>query len=66
MINWFGRVWCKTMHRGAMWPIHGQYICPRCLRKYEVIWEDLAPQSQAAEPPTREPIAMPSRVPIVQ
>ena len=22
-----------------MWPIHGKYICPQCLREYPVAWE---------------------------
>jgi hypothetical protein len=29
------------MHSKAMWPIHGKYICPDCLREYPVAWEDL-------------------------
>ncbi len=33
------RTWCKTMHQRAMWPIHGKYICPQCLREYPVAWE---------------------------
>jgi hypothetical protein len=27
------------MHTEAMWPMHGKYICPRCLREYPVTWE---------------------------
>lgn len=26
------------MHSKAMWPIHGRYICPDCLREYPVEW----------------------------
>ncbi len=26
------------MHSKAMWPIHGKYICPDCLREYPVAW----------------------------
>lgn len=22
-----------------MWPIHGRYVCPRCLREYALNWE---------------------------
>jgi len=34
-----GRVWCRTMHRKPMWPIHGEYHCSVCLRRYPVPWE---------------------------
>ena len=27
------------MHNDAMWPIHGRYVCKRCLREYPVEWE---------------------------
>jgi hypothetical protein len=37
------------MHSKAMWPMHGKYICPDCLREYPVAWEDL--------PARREPVA---------
>lgn len=23
-----------------MWPMHGVYICPRCLRKHQVAWDE--------------------------
>jgi hypothetical protein len=26
------------MHSKAMWPIHGKYVCPDCLREYPVAW----------------------------
>ena len=39
MINWIRTTWCKSMHTEAMWPMHGKYICPRCLREYPVAWE---------------------------
>jgi hypothetical protein len=37
------------MHRNAMWPIHGKYICPECLREHAVRWDGPAayiPQTQ--------------------
>ena len=41
MPNWISGVWCKTMHRRqAMWPIHGRYLCPKCLHVFEVKWGD--------------------------
>jgi len=45
--------WCKTMHSRAMWPVHGKYICPDCLREYPVVWSSLPAHpeySQPAEP----------------
>jgi hypothetical protein len=43
MKDWMAQVWCKKMHRGAMWPIHGKYVCPQCLREHPVAWEGDAP-----------------------
>ena len=39
MRNRILRLWCRAFHRGAMWPVHGKYICPRCLREWAVCWE---------------------------
>jgi hypothetical protein len=39
MMERISEVWCKTMHRSAMWPIHGKYICPDCLREHTVRWD---------------------------
>jgi hypothetical protein len=33
------RLWCRAMHPDPMWPIHGCYRCPSCLRTYPVPWE---------------------------
>jgi hypothetical protein len=38
MLNWMRTTWCKSLHNGAMWPMHGKYICPRCLIEYPVAW----------------------------
>lgn len=35
-----GRHWCRTMHRKTRWPIHGQYECSVCLRRYAVPWSN--------------------------
>jgi hypothetical protein len=43
MKDWIGQVWCKRMHRGAMWPIHGRYVCPQCLREFPVAWNGEQP-----------------------
>lgn len=39
MWNRIADLWCKKMHSDAMWPIHGRYICKRCLREHPVEWE---------------------------
>jgi hypothetical protein len=39
MLRWISGTWCKTMHRQAMWPIHGRYLCPQCLYVHTVDWE---------------------------
>ena len=33
-----GRSWCELMHDTLMWPIHGQYQCGACGRRYSVPW----------------------------
>jgi hypothetical protein len=50
MMNWISGLWCKKMHSGAMWPIHGRYICPDCLREYPVAWEGHAKAEEYADP----------------
>jgi hypothetical protein len=39
LIDVLERFWCKSFHPAPMWPIHGHYRCPRCLRLYPVAWE---------------------------
>lgn len=34
-----GDMWCKLAHPDPMWPIHGHYQCPKCLRRHAVVWE---------------------------
>jgi hypothetical protein len=38
------------MHSKAMWPMHGKYICPDCLREYPVVWEENPAAREAAAP----------------
>jgi hypothetical protein len=33
-----GTYWCEFMHDSPMWPIHGQYQCGACGRRYSVPW----------------------------
>jgi len=34
----FGTLWCDFMHDAPMWPIHGEYQCRICGRRYPVPW----------------------------
>jgi hypothetical protein len=66
MLNRISGVWCKTMHRQAMWPIHGRYLCPTCLRVYEVKWSDPHVSAQQTQPPTCAELSVPSTAPVAQ
>lgn len=50
MLNWISETWCKKMHSRAMWPIHGRYTCPDCLRSYPVEWEGRAKPEEYGDP----------------
>jgi hypothetical protein len=68
MWNRISEIWCKKLHHGAMWPIHGRYVCPDCLREYPVIWESSGHRDALAEGPypgSEMPIASASSVPMV-
>jgi hypothetical protein len=43
-----GALWCKSMHPAPMWPVHGHYQCPTCLRSYPVPWEEHSPPPACA------------------
>jgi hypothetical protein len=43
-----GSLWCSLAHTGTMWPIHGEYRCRTCGRRYRVAWAD--PELSAAAP----------------
>lgn len=67
MLNWISQVWCKTTHGQAMWPIHGKYICRKCLREYPVSWERPVLASEYADPSlSNARIAMSSTPSLVQ
>lgn len=34
----YNDLWCKFMHNGELWPIHGVYKCRECLRERPVPW----------------------------
>jgi hypothetical protein len=35
-----GDLWCAVSHDSAMWPIHGEYQCRTCGRRYPVPWSE--------------------------
>ena len=65
IFTWIKRVWCKLFHRRAMWPMHGRYICPKCLQEYLVYWEDdvLRKPATASARLVAYPPALPVAVP---
>lgn len=52
-----GELWCTVMHDSPMWPIHGEYRCRTCGRRYPVPWaRDTfvpAPPALTVGPPAR-------------
>ena len=41
--NWWdrlGRLWCNWTHPPPMWPIHGRYICRKCMRSHPIPWSN--------------------------
>jgi hypothetical protein len=67
MLNWISGAWCKTMHRReAMWPIHGRYLCPKCLHVFEVKWQAPYVSAQQAPPPSHSELSIPSTAPVTQ
>ena len=32
-------LWCGVMHESLMWPIHGEYQCRTCGRRYPALRE---------------------------
>jgi len=66
MINKISELWCKKMHTNAMWPIHGRYICPQCLRTYPVVWEDPVVRRNAVQPEVAQAEIQRQAAPIYQ
>jgi hypothetical protein len=67
MLNWISGAWCKTMHRRqAMWPIHGRYLCPKCLRVYEVKWQEAYVSARQTQLPSCGELSIPSTAPVTQ
>jgi hypothetical protein len=56
MMNWISELWCKAAHSQPMWPIHGKYICSKCLREYPVAWEAGSERPAPAVRAVNEPV----------
>ena len=41
MTERIANLWCRVAHTKAMWPMHGKYICPQCLRQHPVFWDGI-------------------------
>lgn len=66
MWNRFSEFWCKRLHSKAMWPIHGRYVCSRCLREYPVEWEGAPTSADYADPSLRKTMSIHSTVSALQ
>src|SRR5712692_1274500 len=52
----FGTLWCDFMHDAPMWPIHGEYECRICGRRYSVPWAGDRPLPMPAKLIAAEPV----------
>src|SRR5882762_6983089 len=52
----FGTLWCDFMHAAPMWPIHGEYECRICGRRYPVPWAGDGPLPMPAKLTAAEPV----------
>ncbi len=46
--NKLNELWCDLMHDSPMWPIHGQYQCRGCGRRYIVPWASRSERASQA------------------
>ena len=37
-IERLGAWWCRVQHQSLRWPVHGEYECGTCYRRYPVPW----------------------------
>ncbi len=49
-----GTLWCSLAHQSVMWPVHGQYECRACGRRYPAFAEEIVAE---VNPPTSTPTA---------
>src|SRR5437588_11136417 len=55
-IGKFGALWCGVMHDSPMWPIHGEYECRICGRRYQLQWAGDRPLPISAKLTAAEPV----------
>jgi hypothetical protein len=48
-----GTIWCSLMHSSAMWPIHDEYSCRSCGRRFAVPWANSFEFGRPAMPSRR-------------
>jgi hypothetical protein len=60
MWNRIADLWCRKMHTDAMWPIHGKYVCKRCLREHPVVWEGQSLSDGEGSAPGDSPLWLPN------
>jgi hypothetical protein len=53
-----GAIWCGLMHESVMWPIHGQYRCRTCGRRYPALADQAADEARAV--PAKRPLFRPA------
>jgi hypothetical protein len=56
----FGALWCAFAHDSATWPMHGQYRCRTCGRRYPVPWLEDGPRPMPPAPRAAETSRVPS------
>jgi hypothetical protein len=53
-----GRIWCSLMHSSAMWPVHDEYYCRSCGRRFAVPWANSVEIGRSAMPPRRPQVGV--------
>ena len=47
-IQRLGEWWCRARHQAVRWPMHGEYQCAICYRRYAVAWAESEGQRSSA------------------
>ena len=58
LIDKLGSLWCRSLHNGVMWPIHGHYTCRVCHRQYQAPWDSRQPANTVELAPKLIPHAV--------
>jgi hypothetical protein len=60
------RLWCRYFHSDIYAPVHGEYVCQTCQRRWPVPWElaqlttpthTVVSRTRSAQPATTQPEA---------